>query len=100
MNTKKIYGVEDLREDYGVITFGNALASMRKCEDMTQKEFALKLGISAQSLCDIEKGRKIPSPGRAAKIARLIEQPEKFWIQLSLQDMLRQESINYNVFVG
>jgi hypothetical protein len=33
----------------------------------------------------------------AVKIAKLIGEPEKFWIQLSLQDMLRQDSIDYKV---
>ena len=99
MNTEQ-YGLEELRKEYGQLTFGNALESFRKCEEMSQKEFALKLGISAQSLCDIEKGRKIPSPSRAAKIAKLIGEPEKFWIQLSLQDMLRQESLDYRVSVA
>jgi transcriptional regulator with XRE-family HTH domain len=99
MNTEK-YGLEELRKEYGQLTFGNALESFRKCEEMSQKEFALKLGISPQSLCDIEKGRKIPSPSRAVKIAHLIDQPEKFWIQLSLQDMLRQDSLDYKVSVA
>ncbi|MBF0203848.1 MAG: helix-turn-helix transcriptional regulator [Desulfamplus sp.] len=98
MNTEK-YGLEKLRKKYGVLTFGNALESFRKCEEISQKEFALKLGISAQSLCDIEKGRKIPSPSRAVKIAQLMGQPEKFWIQLSFQDMLRHEQIDCKVSV-
>ena len=99
MNTER-YGIEELRKEYGLLTFGNALESLRKCEEMTQKEFALKLGISPQSLCDIEKGRKIPSPSRAAKIAKLIEQPESFWIQLGLQDMLRQGQLDYKVSIA
>ncbi|MBU0463623.1 MAG: helix-turn-helix domain-containing protein [Proteobacteria bacterium] len=99
MNIKK-YGTKELSKDYGPLTFGNALEAHRKCEEMSQKEFALKLKISAQSLCDIEKGRRIPSPIRAAKIAKQISQPEKFWIQLVFQDMLRREQLNYTVSVA
>ncbi len=99
MNTKKIYGVKEFREEYGELTFGTALEAHRKCEEMTQKEFAELIGISAQSLCDIEKGRSIPSPRRAAKIANKIGEPEIFWIRLALQDMLRKESFNYTVSV-
>ncbi|MFH2065335.1 MAG: helix-turn-helix transcriptional regulator [Pseudomonadota bacterium] len=99
MTTKK-YGIKELERDIGPLTFGNALEALRKCEEISQKEFAIKIGISSSSLCDIEKGRKIPSPGRAAKIAKLINQPEKFWVQLALQDMLKKEKINYKVSVA
>ncbi len=98
--TIKEYGTEELENEYGPLTFGNALESYRRCEEVTQKEFAFMIGISAQSLCDIEKGRRIPSPRRAAKIAKQLKQPEQFWIQLALQDMLRHEQLDYKVSVA
>ncbi len=94
------YGTKEMERDYGVLTFGSAIWSHRKCEDITQKEFAMSLGISPQSLCDIEKGRKIPTPKRAAKIAKLIGHPEKYWIRLALQDTLRQANFNYKVSIA
>ena len=100
MATDKKYGTKELARDQGPLTFGNAIESLRKCEEMSQREFALKLGIAAQSLCDIEKGRRIPSASRAAKIARQIDQPEKFWIQLAFQDLLRSENLDYTVSVA
>jgi transcriptional regulator with XRE-family HTH domain len=99
MTTKK-YDTDDFKKDYGPLTFGNALEAHRKCEGMSQKDFAQILGISAQSLCDIEKSRRIPSPKRAAKIAHQIGQPEIFFIQLALQDMLIKEQLNYKVSVA
>ena len=99
MNIKN-YGTKELRKDYGVLTFGNALEAYRKCEEISQKKFALMLGISARSLCDIEKGRRVPSPRKAAKIASQIKQPESFWLQLAFQDMLRQENLKYTVSVA
>jgi transcriptional regulator with XRE-family HTH domain len=100
MNIKETYGSKDLEKEYGRLTFGQALWSHRKCEEISQKQFAISLGISAQSLCDIEKGRKIPSPERAAKIAKKIGQPEKIWIEFALQDSLRQGNLNYVVSVA
>ncbi len=94
------YGTADLEKEFGVLTFGNALFSYRKGESISQKEFAKTLGISSQSLCDIEKERRIPSPGRAAKIARKLGEPEAFWIKLALQDLLRKEKINLAVSVA
>lgn len=96
----KYYGTSDLERDFGVLTFGNSLASYRKGEEISQKEFAKLLGISQQSLCDIEKERRIPSPSRAAKIAKILKEPAAFWIQLALQDTLRKENIDLEVSVS
>lgn len=98
--TTKHYGTSDLERDFGVLTFGNSLASYRKGEEISQKEFAKLLGISQQSLCDIEKERRIPSPSRAAKIAKILQEPAAFWIQLALQDTLRKENIDLEVSVS
>ncbi|CCK80678.1 helix-turn-helix transcriptional regulator [Desulfobacula toluolica] len=99
MNTEK-YGTKEMERDFGPITFGRALWSYRKCEEISQKDFALIIGISTQALCDIEKGRRIPSPKRAAKIANQIGEPEKLWIRLAFQDMLRKEQLDYTVSVA
>jgi len=57
--------------------------------------FILKnLDISPQSLCDIEKERRIPSLSRSAKNARKHGEPESFWVQFALQDMLRKEDLD------
>lgn len=93
------YGSKELAEDYGELTFGEALHSYRLCEEITQKAFAKNLGISQSSLCDIEQGRRIPSIGRAAKIANLIGMPEETWVKLSLQDSLKKEKLNYIVIL-
>jgi len=100
MITKGQYGVSNLERDFGYLTFGNALASYRIGEEKSQREFAIFLGISPQSLCDIEKERRIPSPSRAAKIAGKLGEPESFWVQLALQDMLRKENLNLVVSIG
>ena len=76
-----------------------ALSSYRTGEEKSQGAFADFLGISPQSLCDIEKERRIPSPSRAAKIARKLGEPESFWVQLALQDLLRKENLNLVVSI-
>ena len=100
MITKGQYGTSNLEREFGCLTFGNALASYRIGEEKSQREFAIFLGISPQSLCDIEKERRIPSPSRAAKIAGKLGEPESFWVQLALQDMLRKENLNLVVSIG
>ena len=98
MSTKRIkYGVREAEKEYGPLTFAKVLESHRLGEEMSQKEFAELLAISQQSLCDLEKGRKIPTPERAARIAEKLEEPADYWIKLSLQDMLRAQHFNYEV---
>jgi len=100
MNTKLEYGTSELAKEFGELTFGNALLSYRLGENKSQREFAKILGISPQSLCDIEKERKIPSPGRAAKIATKLNEPIAFWVQLALQDMIKTEELDLSVSVA
>ena len=100
MTTKHVYGTSELGKEFGDLTFGNALSSYRLGEEKSQKEFAELLGISAQSLCDLEKERRIPSPSRAAKIAEKLGEPIVFWVQLALQDMLKTEELDLRVSVA
>lgn len=97
MSTKTKYGVSDLQKEYGPLTFGKLLEAYRLSDGTSQKEFAKRLSISQQSLCDMEKGRKIPSPERAAKIAKKLSEPADFWIKLALQDMLRDQHLHFEV---
>jgi transcriptional regulator with XRE-family HTH domain len=98
MSIKK-YGTKELAEDFGNLTFGIALESYRLSEEMTQKRLAELLKISPQSLCDLEKGRKIPSVSRASKIAEKLEQPIAYWVQLAIQDSIKKEHLNLKITV-
>lgn len=100
MNTEKIFGTADLEQKTGELTFGRLIEAYRLAEDLSQKEFAKILKISQASLCDLEKGRRVPTPERAAKIARRLKEPESFWIQISLQDQMRKAGLNFKVSVA
>ncbi len=97
MNTdKKLYSNE-LRKKYGRITFGRFLQSWRESEGMNQTQFAKKIGLSSANLCDLEQGRRIPSPERAKKIAKKLGLPEKGLIAIALEDALHREGLMYTV---
>ena len=53
--------------------------------------------LSRANLCDLERGRKLISPERAAKIAKRIGVPEKVLIQLAIQDSLHAARLKYTV---
>ena len=100
MTTKKIFGTKELEKEVGGPTFGKLLESHRKSDEMSQKKFAEILGISQSSLCDLEKGRKIPSPSRASSIARLLGLSENLLVEVALQDQLNEQGINLKVSVA
>lgn len=95
MTTKSLF--LKLEKKYGKISFGDMLRSWRESEELNQTQFAKKLGLSVQNLNDIEKGRKIPSPTRAAAIAKKMGIPEKGFIQIVIRDTLLKEGFNYIV---
>ena len=94
-NTK--YGSKELKKDFGPISFADILLAHRFGEEMTQKEMAKFLNISEQNLCDLEKGRKIPSISRAASIAEKLELPVQSFVQLAMTDQLRRENLDFIV---
>ncbi len=81
------------------LTISNVLLSLRRCEELTQVDFAKLLCISKQTLCDIEKGRKAVSAGRAARFAVKLGYPPAFFIQIALQEELEREGLSLAVSV-
>ena len=98
MTTKKKYGVKELEKDYGPVTFAKPLHTYRMTEELTQSELGEKIGgLSRGIICDYENGRRIPSPAKAAEIATTLGEIESYWIQVAIQDSLRQYDLNYKV---
>jgi transcriptional regulator with XRE-family HTH domain len=81
----------------GPLTLGEALLAIRQCKEQSQASFAKSLRISRQHLCDIEKGRRLLSPGRAAKFARILGYSESQFVRLALQDQLTVADLDYRV---
>lgn len=98
MSTKN-YGVKELEKEYGKLTFGRVLRSHRQGEELSQVQMAKLLGISKQSLNDLENGRKIPSIHRAVQIARKLGLLEELFVELVLQDQIDQEKLALKVRV-
>ncbi|MBX2986340.1 MAG: helix-turn-helix transcriptional regulator [Bdellovibrionaceae bacterium] len=96
MTIKKDF-FEIMEKQFGRLTVGKALKAWRLAEGLSQGPFAKRLGISVQSLCDLEKGRRVPTPARAAKMARKMGIPEISLIQLALRDALFAEGFEFNV---
>jgi transcriptional regulator with XRE-family HTH domain len=81
----------------GPLTLGRAIESIRKSEELSQQACAKNLGVSKSHLCDVEKGRKIVSPERAAKWARILGYPESVFVRLAIQAELDAAGLKYRV---
>lgn len=83
----------------GPISLGALIEAVRRGEDETQAEFAARLGISKSHLCDIEKGRKVVSPERAARFAVVLGYSSDQFVRLALQDAVDRAGLRYTVNV-
>jgi transcriptional regulator with XRE-family HTH domain len=75
------------------ITLGGFLRAIRQGEGMTQIDFAKKLGMSKQHLCDIEHHRKIVSLKLAAHYAQELGYSQAQFVRLALQGMVDREGL-------
>ncbi len=79
------------------LSLGGLLESFRLSEEISQAVFAKKLRISAAHLCDIEKGRKVVSPARAAQFAKKLKRSESQFVRLALQDEISRSGLSFKV---
>ncbi len=81
------------------LTFGMAVEALRARDDYSQVEFAKKLGVSRQYLCDVEKGRRLVSPEQAARFAKAFGHPPAVLVRLALQDAVTEGGLKLIVKV-
>jgi transcriptional regulator with XRE-family HTH domain len=100
MRTRKSKATRVLEElAGGPLSFGRNLRSIREGEEVSQVEFASRLGISRSHLCDIEKSRKLVSAARAAEMARMLGYSERQFVQLALQEAMERAGLHYKVTI-
>jgi len=63
------YIILKIFEEHGSLYLGSC-SILESSLKLSQKEFADKLSITPSSLCDLEKGRKVPEPKRAALVLK------------------------------
>lgn len=94
---KKEFGIEDLERRLGPLTIAHFLRSWRMSEELSQADFARRIGLSPANLCDIEKGRKGVSIEKACEIAKVIGYSPTVLVKLVLQEQVASAGLNYDV---
>lgn len=84
----------------GKLTLGKLIWAIRQADEITQIEFAAKLNISKQHLCDIEHDRKSISPKLASQYAEILGYSKELFIRLALQDLVDRDGLNVRVEVS
>ena len=99
MITKKLSDARKLLKKIRghTLVFGELIQSLRKCDNLSQNDLAKKLKMSRAHLCDIEKGRRMISPERAAQFARVMGYSVEQFIALAIETQLRQAGFNFQV---
>jgi len=95
----RIDAMELFESLHGPMTLGRMLWSLRACDEISQSEFARRLGVSRSHLCDVEKGRKVVSPERAAAWAKILGFPATVFVKLALQEQLDKAGVKMSVEV-
>jgi transcriptional regulator with XRE-family HTH domain len=75
------------------LTLGKLIWAIRESEEISQVEFAKKLGCSKQHLCDIEHDRKNVSPRMAASYAKILGYSQEQFIRLALQSLVDRDGL-------
>ncbi len=99
MSTKKI-GTKEIEKEFGPLTFASLIKSYRLGEEISQVQFAKILGLSKQSLNDLESGRKIPTIHRAIGVAKKIGLLPELVVRVVLQDQVSKENLKLFVSVS
>ncbi len=60
------------------MNIGSAIKSLRKSKGLSQLELSIKINISANALCQIEKDNTFPSKITLRKICEVLETPISF----------------------
>jgi plasmid maintenance system antidote protein VapI len=81
----------------GPLTFGKMIESIRTADEITQANLARMMGISRAHLCDIEKGRRVVRPERAARFASALGYSVNQFVAVAVEDELRRAGLHVRV---
>ena len=65
---------------------GDSVRKLRMWREMTQKELAQRIGVSANALCAIELNRAFPSKETIVKVCRVLDVPVGYLLFFALTE--------------
>lgn len=96
MSTKKI--TSTFLKEFGPFSFGELFKAHRESEGLTQAETARFLELSRQNVCDLEKGRWLPSPEIVERFAKQLGYSPTVFLKSYFEEVLKRKNMtNYSV---
>lgn len=80
-------------QEFGPFSFGDIFRAHRESEEMTQTEVARLLQVSRQNICDLEKGRWLPSPELIEKFAVKLGYSPTVFLKYYFEEVLRKQKM-------
>ena len=84
----------------GPMGFGEMLASHRECEGVTLQEFADRMEMTRQRVCDYEKRRKLPSPEMAWKMGEMLGYSGPQFARSAIEEAFQRNGILASVTIS
>ena len=84
----------------GPLTFAQLILAIRESEGKSQKDFAEKLGVSKQYLCDLEKGRRTATIEKAAVFADSLGYPAAGFVKMVIKDEIRMAGLHLEIQIS
>ncbi|APJ04040.1 helix-turn-helix transcriptional regulator [Silvanigrella aquatica] len=84
-------GLKDIIED---TSFGEFIKSIRACDKISQTELAKRMKVTRQFINAVELGKSTVSVLLATQIATTLGYPQKVFIEILINDMLKKAGIN------
>jgi len=81
------------------LEFKDLLHSIRTTEEMSQVELAELSGTTKAKICDIEKGRRVPSLGLGAKLAKVLGHSEALFVSKLIEGQINDAKLNLKIKV-
>ena len=98
MTTKQKNDAQQMLEDIdGTLGFAGLMKSIRLGRGETQETFGKKIGITKQNVCDLEKGRWLPSTKSAIFFAKRLGYSPEVFVMMILQEEINKEHLNLEV---
>jgi len=98
MSTKKSKTVQQIEKILGgPVSFGELLYALRSTEEVTQADLAKEAGTSKSKICDFEKGRRTPTLGLAAKLARALGHSEALFVKKILEEQIKDADLKLKI---
>ena len=79
------------------LTFGLVLKATREAEEVSQARLAEMINVSRGLICDVEKGRRMPTIEQVGLLAKALRYSEKAFLSLYFESVLKKANYKYKV---